>query len=90
MFLSPKMGLPISFCPGLQVHTMMEESATSCVAGDFAQALEKAKEAVSHASRLFGAECFVFSVGLSCWPDCCMKVDMCAEHTIDHSQPDHH
>ncbi|CAM9126724.1 unnamed protein product [Ectocarpus fasciculatus] len=28
-----------------QVHAMMEESATACVSGDFAQALEKAKEA---------------------------------------------
>lgn len=28
---------------------MMEESATACVSGDFAQALEKAKEAVSTA-----------------------------------------
>lgn len=26
---------------------MMEESATACVSGDFSQALEKAKEAVS-------------------------------------------
>lgn len=33
-----------------QVHTMMEESATACVSGDFAQALEKAKEAVSQQS----------------------------------------
>lgn len=31
---------------------MMEESATACVVGDFAQALEKAKEAVSGAFRL--------------------------------------
>lgn len=40
-------------CVDEQVHTMMEESATACVSGDFAQALEKAKEAVSTAS-LFG------------------------------------
>lgn len=31
---------------------MMEESATACVSGDFAQALEKAKEAVSLALLL--------------------------------------
>lgn len=39
-----------SFRFDVQVHTMMEESATACVSGDFAQALEKAKEAVSQAS----------------------------------------
>lgn len=37
-------------CVDVQVHTMMEESATACLSGDFAQALEKAKEAVSTAS----------------------------------------
>lgn len=36
--------------PRVQVHTMVEESATACVAGEFPQALEKAKEAVSTAS----------------------------------------
>lgn len=38
---------------GMQVHTMMEESAAACVSGDFPQALEKAKEAVSQASQSF-------------------------------------
>lgn len=42
-------GLRVSFCFVVEVHAMMEESAAACVSGDFAQALEKGKEAVSQA-----------------------------------------
>jgi len=45
-----------------QVHTLMEESATACVAGDFAQGLEKAKEAVSTALFPSGPNLSVMSL----------------------------